>query len=196
IAHQHGLVVVLQIEHPVVAPGDSGEDPAEPVVEADPELVGAPRLLGHGLAARLDPFALAGPAAIGHGDAAVLLQAVMRLGLGAVALEEHRQASQLVPGALVALQVDGAGGGRRLGDGGGGTAGQSQQQGDGEVTRAHHFRPWPENIMTLSAANCTLMKLLSSPQVQLVRPMAPEHSVGLPSRLSTSLLAMPALSLA
>ena len=42
----------------------------------------------------------------------------------------------------------------------------------------------------------TLMVCASLPQVQLAMPSAPEHSLGAPSRTSTSLLAMPNCSLA
>ncbi|MNG11113.1 hypothetical protein D3C84_946250 [compost metagenome] len=45
-------------------------------------------------------------AAVQHRDIAVRLERVMGFGLRAVALEVHRHTSQLVPGALVALEVD------------------------------------------------------------------------------------------
>src|SRR3990167_4321320 len=123
----------------------------------------------------------------------------MGLGLGAVALEEHRQTRQLVPGALVAGQVHLI---DRLRRGQCPTRGDTgaQQQGRAQTGKlTHHssyFSPWPENSSTLSPAYCTLIKVFSSPQLQLLMPTAPEHSVGAPSKASTSALAIPACNLA
>src|SRR3990167_641783 len=123
----------------------------------------------------------------------------MGLGLGALTLEEHRQARQLVPGALIARQVHLIDRLRRSQCPTRDDAG-AQHQGRTQTSKRTHndsyFSPWPENSSTLSPAYCTLIKVFSSPQLQLLMPPAPEHSVGAPSKASTSALAIPACNLA
>ncbi|MNR61073.1 hypothetical protein D3C85_1827090 [compost metagenome] len=48
-------------------------------------------------------------AAVQYRDVAIGFKRVMGFGLRTVALEVHRQTGQLVPGALVALEVDAVG---------------------------------------------------------------------------------------
>ena len=122
----HAIVLVV-VDHPVVAL--DRQQLAGPVIEAHPQLVGLPFDLRLGDALGLDPLTVLVAAAVGHVDAAIVTQTVMRFGLHAVALEEHRQARQLVPGALVALQVDLHGLRWRFGDAAGtgiGAAGQGE----------------------------------------------------------------------
>src|SRR3990167_38020 len=58
IAHQGHTVIVIQVQHPVIATGQVGEQATEPVIEAHPQFVGLPRLLSKGLAAGLLPLTL------------------------------------------------------------------------------------------------------------------------------------------
>ncbi|MNP73084.1 hypothetical protein D3C76_1697490 [compost metagenome] len=62
-------------------------------------------MLRFGDALGLIPLAIGFPATVVDADPPILAQAIARFGLYAVALEEHRQARQFVPGALVLLQV-------------------------------------------------------------------------------------------
>ena len=64
ITHQGHTVIVIQVQHPVIATGQVGEQATEPVIEAHPQFIGLPRLLSKGLAAGLLPLALQGLAAI------------------------------------------------------------------------------------------------------------------------------------
>jgi len=113
VPDQGHAVVLVVVKHPVLTLGQARSQPAEPVVELHPELVSLARLLGFGDALGLVPLAVLFLAAVVDVDAPVLTQAVTRFGLNAVALKEHWQARQLIPGALVALQVDLLGGRRR-----------------------------------------------------------------------------------
>ncbi len=85
--------------------GQAREEVAEPVVEANPQLVRLALLLRYRLPRGLLLFTIFGFAAIGHRHAAVILQPVIRLRAHAVALKKHRQARLLVPGALIAFQI-------------------------------------------------------------------------------------------
>ncbi|MNN81845.1 hypothetical protein D3C81_1987090 [compost metagenome] len=69
-----------------------------------------PRLLDVGMPFCAQPFITQGTAAVEHAVGAVRFEVVVGLGLLAALLIAHRQARQLIPFSLVALEVDVTGG--------------------------------------------------------------------------------------
>ncbi len=93
-----------------------------------------------------------------------ILECVMGFGLGALALEEHRQTRQLVPSALILLEIDAVDCPRlkvvsRVCKADGQKTGHHEDTKPNEYLDHVYLRPWPENSTTLSAAYWTLMKV-------------------------------------
>src|SRR3546814_868467 len=97
-ADQRSAVALVQIEHPVVALGQTGKEPAEPVVEAHPQPIGNTGFLRHRFAFGFLQVAVFCFATVGPRHAAIGLQLVVRFGAYPISLKEPGQARQLIPG--------------------------------------------------------------------------------------------------
>src|SRR5699024_4468717 len=118
-ADQGVLVLLVELEHPVVALGE--RDPAQQLGQEGDRQLGGGAAGGSGAAEGLGGFAVGVEAAVVHLDGAVLVQGVGRGHVaGGVVLVAHRQAGDLVPQAEVALQVEVVDGGHVSGGGHGG----------------------------------------------------------------------------
>src|SRR5689334_9837243 len=147
VADNRGLVVIADVQHPVLSLRHTGYQSREPGIELDPQLVGLAGYLWISPALGLFPLPLRGQAAVQHRHLTVRLEAVMGFGLRTVTLEIHRQTRQFVPGSLVTLEVDTIDGlGRQRIYARRGAAGQYQADKKNDQEPLHYFfLPWAKS---------------------------------------------------
>src|SRR5690606_14589487 len=129
----------VDVQYPVVALGQTGEKPREPVIEAHLEL-GRLTLYQTRFAVGLLPVATSRATADVNADPALIAHAITGLGSHALALEEQRQPGDLVPLALVALEIKGGDGLRRLAATGAAVQQDGQRQGQPDGRSVHEKR--------------------------------------------------------